>query len=257
MTREAKVAQASFRWQKINKLIDELWADSPKFLKNFRGASLWLWCLIMAIAMILWNWQLVLATSTGLGVMLLVYLLQKSDWQKYRSQLRQLLAGSNRHVATSVVSGGMAAFSTYMAVSIWLEAQQPWMATGMILQGLGTLVVLSILVWQLIGRQSHRDTVKIDRLLLDLTDTDPLKRLIAVRLLSRLSADPRFSRDQKIILDSFRLMVNQEKESVIRDAILDSLQNLGNTPLLSKGPQPLSMSVNMKRSPVKIQRQFF
>ena len=257
MTRQVKVAQASFRWQKINKFIDELWLDSPKFIKNFRGMSLWLWCLIIAIAMILWNWQLVLATSIGLAVMLLVYLLQKSDWHKYRSQLRQLLSGSNRHVATSVIGGGMAAFSTYMAVSIWLETQQHWMATGIILQCLGTLAVLSLLVWQLIGRQSHRDMIKIDRLLLDLTDIDPLKRLIAVRLLSRLSTDPRFSRDQKIIIDSFRLMVNQEKESVIRDAILDSLQNLGNTPLLAKGSQPLSMSVNIKRSPVKIHRQFF
>lgn len=223
-------------------------ALKPRILHRFQGPGGWLLGLTVAVAMLFWNWKLLLATVVGVLVMVLVYLMQEWDWQVRWSALRQLLKGSSRQLTLSAGSGGVATLSTYMAISIWIDSDSPWIAAGAIIQGLGTLATLILLVWQIVSWQASREEAQLDQLLTDLTDADPLKRLIAVRQLTRLVTRNRFeSSHHSTVADYLRLLVSREKEAVIRDAVFDSLQALDKVQQLSSGT-PLSTPAALKRS---------
>jgi hypothetical protein len=89
-------------------------------------------------------------------------------------------------------------------------------------------------------------------LVTNLTDADPLKRLIAVRQLTGLAAGYRLDRtDLNATLDYFRLMLSREPEPLVRDAILDGLQALDTSKQLAQGAPPVSMPAAKKRSAAK------
>jgi len=254
------VAQASSLWQQLLNQLQSLSQETANLraskrlkLHRLKGPGGWLLSLTVVVAMLFWNWKLLLATSAGILVMLLVYLMQEWDWQVHWSDLRRFLNGSNRQLALAVGSGGMAALSTYMAASIWVESDSPWIAAGAILQGLGTLITLILLVWQIVSRQASRNETKLNGMLTNLTDSDPLKRLIAVRQLTHWGGETQLDPAQRRqIADYFYLMLNREQETVVRDAVLDGLQALGN-PQVVHG-EPLQVPFAVKRSTVKVRR---
>jgi hypothetical protein len=252
------VAQASKWRQQIANLIESSSHKPSKLalFQRFPQARLsqggWLLAIAFMLAMLFWNWKLLLATCAGVLVMLLVYLMQEWDWQVHWSSMQRFFSGSNRQLTLAVGSGGLASFSTYMAASIWVDSDSPWIATGAILQGLGTLLTLILLVWQIISRQVNRDEGNLNHLLTELTQVDPLKRLLAVRQLSALVTDARLERDRKrTIAEYFRLMLSREPEAVIRDAILDGLQEL-ESQQLTKASQPLKIPITVKSSARKL-----
>lgn len=256
------VQASSWRQQVLNRIQGSSQKQfQSRFLKQlsarrFQGPGGWLLAATVVVAMLLWNWKLLLATSAGVFVMLLVYLMQEWDWQVHWSSLRRLLSGSNRQLTLAVGSGGIAATSTYLAVSVWVESESSWIAAGAILQGLGTLATLILLVWLIITRQENREQANLDQLFTDLTQVDPLKRLIAVRSLSDLVTDAHLdAQERRKIVEYFRLMLSREQETLIRDAVLDGLQALENSQLLIKGGQPLQTPVVLKRPTAKIRRK--
>lgn len=257
------MAQASSWWQQLlNRLQSWLLvlvksrAFKQLYPHRFQGAGGWLLSLTGIVAMLFWNWKLLLATSAGVFVMLLVYLMQEWDWQLYWSSLRRFFSGSNRQLTLAVGSGGIATLSTYMAVSIWVESDSAWIAGGAILQGFGTLVTLILLVFFNFSRQTSRDEMNRDQMLRDLTDAEPVKRLLAVRQLTRWGTNDRLQAPgRRIVVDCFRLMLSREQEAVIRDAILDGLQVLDNNQVLGKGAQPFQTPIALKRSAAKVHRQ--
>lgn len=219
--------------------------------------------------MLFWNWQLLLATVAGVLVMAVVYFLQDWDWQLYLSSLRRFISGTNRKLAIAVTSGGIATLSAYIMVSIWVEPNGSWIAAAAMFQGFGTLATLGLLVWQILKQQNSRDQIKHDELFIQLTNTDPLKRLLAVRHLTRWGTRHLHSPTQRQVTECFRLMLSHESEAIIRDAILDSLQVLDDPeggqarslslaqPLLEKrsdrkilaqGSQPLQIPVVIKQA---------
>lgn len=259
---EGNVAQAFSWWQKLNNQIQrsqlaifERSTFASFKIRRFRGAGGWLFVLTVMVAMLFWNWQLLLATSVGVFIMLFVYLMPGWDWQVHWLQLRRLLSGSNQELTLAVGSGGVAALSTYMAVSIWIDSDSHWIAAGAILQGLGTLIAIVLLVWQVISRQLTQDEAKLNSVLADLTDVEPLKRLIAVRQLTQQVTNAQVERrKRREIADYFHLMLGREQEAVVRDAVLDALQALDDTQILGKGDRPLQTPLNLKRATVKINR---
>lgn len=169
--------------------------------------------------------------------MMLVFWLQVG-WQGRWAEIRRFFRGTNRQLTVAVGSGGVAALAIYLAVAIWAESDRPWMATGMVLQGLATLLMLVILGCQM--NRSDRDETQRSQLLSDLTASDPLKRLVAVRLLTGWGMnDPELG-----IRDYFRLMLSREREPIVREAILDSLQALERSPM----NQPLNIPTDLKHS---------
>lgn len=210
----------------------------------------WLFGLAVTIAILYWNWKLFLATSVGVLIMWLVYRLQAWDWQMYWSKLRRLFGGANRQLTIAVGSGGLATIGTYTAVSIGVDANSAWIAAGAMLQSLTTLAILVLLVWQMFGRQAVREEVKLERMLDDLTDADPLKRSIAVRYLTRW-ATKGDKANQYAIGDYFRLMLDREREPTIRAAVLEALETFNKVQKLSGGDVPFSMPIDFKRSAIE------
>ena len=260
---EIFVAQASSWWQQLLNWIESGLLVRVKgravkrlYPHRFQGAGSWLLGLTGIIAMLFWNWKLLLATSAGVFVMLLVYLMQEWNWQFYWSSLRRYLTGSNRQLTLAVGSGGIATLSTYMAVSIWVESDSAWIAGGAILQGFGTLATLIFLVFFNFSRQASWDESIYDQMLRDLTDTEPLKRLLAVQQLTRWGVNNRLpSSRRRIVVDCFRLMLSREQEAVIRDAILEGFQVLDNNQVLGKSAQPFQTPIALKHSAAKVHRQ--
>lgn len=264
------MTQQPFWWKQLNKFIynsapklrpgrfgqrEEL--ISPSFLPmQLQGRSSWLLLLFAIVAMLLWNWKLLLATGTGVGAMLGIYLFQEQDWQVYWSKLRQFFNGTNRKLTLAVLSGGIAALCTYMAASIWTDAQSHWLATGAIIQGFGILLTVVLLVWQITASYRDKEESRYDRILSSLTHSDSLQRLIAVRKLTRLVNNPRFYQTYgPQVAEYFRLMLTNEREEVIREAILDGLQGWDNKQLQEKNPQPLQIPINFKRTTTRVHRQ--
>lgn len=256
------MAQASSWWQQLVKLINNLLLFNVKgrafkrlYLHQLRRSGGWFVALVGVVAMLFWNWKLLLATVTGVLAMWLVYLIQEWDWQWYWSTLRRWFNGVNRKLAIAVGSGGMATLSTYMVVSIWIDPHSGWMAAGAILQGFGTLATLSLLVWQILQQSGSSQPILQEQMLTNLTDTDPVKRLLAVRQLTRWGVDHRLSASgRRQITECFYLMLNQEPEAIIREAILDGLQVLDNNPIINKGARPLQMPIALQESDVKLFR---
>jgi protein-S-isoprenylcysteine O-methyltransferase Ste14 len=251
------VAQASSSWEQLLNQLAK-WsllfktgrATKQGTFKALQQPGGYLGFLTIVIAMLLWNWKLLLAIIVGVGVMVLVYSMQRWDWRSHWLEIRKLFNSPNRRLALSVTSGGIATFSTYMAAAIWVDSNSPWIAAGAILQALGTLLTIILLVWQIVSFYSIREEEQLDRLLLTLTEQDPLKRLIALRRLTKFVTNKRIESSVKQnIIECLRLLISREEEVMVREAAFESLQALDLVEQISSCPAtPLKpLSVKLKQ----------
>lgn len=233
------MVQARSGWQQTFKICRLLIKD--KQIHRLSGQAL---CLIV-FALLCWlNWKLFLATSVGIGAMSSFYLAQNSYWQKYCRQWRNFLVGSNRQLTLAVGTGASAAFGTYLAASIWADADNQWLATGNILQGLITLTTLIVLLGSLRNQQANSSQAKLDQLLNNLSDRDRLKRLVAIRQLTRLLLRNRLPAEHyRQSIEYFRLMLSEPQPAIIKDALLESLAILGAEEVLA---QPITKPTIVK-----------
>lgn len=254
------MAQASSQWQQLISSIQDLPSmiskigDSKQIsLQQFKGSGGWFVGSAAVIAMIIWNWKLFSAIGSGLLIMLLVYLAQEGRWQIRRPDLSKWLGGANRSLLLAGGSGAIAMLSTYIAMAIWADSESHWIATGALLQGAGTLAVLLLLARQLIDSPVNYQEAYFNRLLNNLTQADSLKRLIAIRQITRFALNtPSDKLQHRAIADSFRLMLTQESEPLIRSALLDGLRMLNRAnPQLPQGRQPLAIAPSRKRLAIK------
>lgn len=227
-------------------------------IQRWSGPGGWLMVITGAAALLYWNGRLVLATGVGMGVMMLIYLMH--DWQMDQSwaDLRKWLDGWNQPLALAIAGGGIATLTTYLATAIWADSASPWIALGAIAQGTGTLAVLVLLVWQILNWQASQERTSFSQLVTHLTHTDPLQRLIAIRQLTDSVTQVRQSdlRQRRAIADYFRLMLNQEQEPIIRDALLDGLQIIDRpAQALKPASQPPLNVTAIKQTTVKKRRR--
>ena len=185
--------------------------------------------MFLVFALLWWtNWKLFLATSVGIAGMSACYLVQNPHWQKYYQRWLRFFTGSNRQLTLAVGTGASGAFGTYLAASVWADADNQWLATGSILQGLMSLTTLILILWSVRGKKASSLQAQLDRLLLDLSDRDRLKRLVAIRQLTRLLLSNRLSAEHyQQSIEYYRLMLSEPQPPLIKDALLDSLNLLG------------------------------
>ncbi len=246
------MSQASSSSQKLFVLLRQ-------YLKrqDWRKVSRWGGCLAVIALMWCWSWKLLLATVVGIAMISLSYLAQNRHWQKYWQQhwhkWQHFVTGFNRQVVIAAGTGGLGAFSTYLAVSLWAEAENRWLATGLILQGLTGLVTLSLLVWSLLKDKKNSLEVRCEKLLLNLTHPQPLKRLVAIRQLTRLVKSGRLSSEYYWqAIECYRLMLAESQLSFIRIALLDSLDTLGiKYPSQSPRP-PIKIPIELQQTPKQV-----
>jgi hypothetical protein len=181
-----------------------------------------------------WNSQLLVSTGLGIAAMMLVYRGQSGEWQLLRSKAEQFWEGPNRRLVLAVGGGGIATLGAYMSLAIWADSQSHWMALSLILQNFGTIAIAGLLLRQALslGASKDEDEAGLDRILGDLTDADPVKRLIAVRQMTDLVNQGGFNRVTSVkswsarsrAAECFRLMLSREPEAIVRNALLEGLQ---------------------------------
>ena len=202
-----------------------------------------------ATLMFSWDWKLVVATGVGIGGMGLVYLASGKNWQQYWLLWQPFLKGSQGKLTLAVGSGAIASLSTYLAAAIWAESDNRWLATGTVLEGMGTLLTLTLLGWHIIGQQNQDSDTQLEKYLHQLTEPDPIKRLIAVRQLIKLQETKTLpKRDRHQIEEYFQLLLQQESEKLIRQAILEHLHlenSLSSRPTVNT---PLNVPLNIQES---------
>lgn len=160
--------------------------------------------------------------------------MQGWDWRLRWLEIRSFLNSPNRRLVLAVGSGGIATLSTYTASAIWVDSTSPWIAAGAIAQGLGTLLTLILLVWQILNLHTSREENQLDCLMLNLTAAEPLQRLIAVRQLTKLITRNRVDATvQQDVSQCLRLLLSREEEEVIRQAAFESLQAVDRLQVLS------------------------
>lgn len=238
-------------------ILDLVFAIEAKLLmlfrQQFKNYSGWLFYSLGIVLLWWWNWQLLLATVGGMGIMLLVYSLQTKYWQQYWLKWQRFLTGSQGRLAIAVSTGGLGAFSIYLATSIWVDTENRWLATGWILQSLGTLVTIALLVWQINSSRAIAKMSKFESLLRELTDSESLKRLMAIHQLTRLARHYRLSSEEEIQLkEYFCLMLSQSQDNRIREALLESIEKLGTNLNLLKIKQQSTLQIPIKlKSPTQ------
>ncbi|MBE9188477.1 hypothetical protein IQ270_28550 [Microcoleus sp. LEGE 07076] len=199
----------------------------------------------------LWNSQLLFSTGVGIAAMILVYRGKSREWQLLRSLVEQFWESPNRRFVLAVGSGGIATLGAYMSLAIWADSESHWMAVSAILQNLGTIAIAGLLLQQALSWGVSKDEAALDRILADLTDADPVKRLIAVRQMTDLVNNSGFGRRSSVksllakpaprgtwprktialtrAAECFRLMLSREPEALVRNAILEGLQTWDDT----------------------------
>lgn len=239
-----------------------------QFTRKLNALKGWLLALAVVLLLLIWNWQLVLSGGMGLAAMLAVYLVQQGQWRLPKIDWQNLWSPSNRSLTLSLSTGVMVCFSSYLAVAVWREAGGSWLAKAVIFEGFGILAILLLLGWQRLesymgeGAEENHDRL-MNQLLAELSDSDPLKRLIAVRRLTQWitespatnpasnpvnthdPARPSLPLSAAHLADCFRLMLNRETEPIVCRALLDSLQSLNQAQQvrqLEGGQQPIPFS---------------
>jgi hypothetical protein len=199
--------------------------------KQRRKMTIWLLGSTGATVMLAWDPKLICATLTGIGLMGLVYRLQTGNWQRRWLYWHEFFNSSPGKLAIAVSSGSFGVISSYIALSIWSNAENRWLATGLILQGFGTFLILGLLSWQLFDSPRKKQENQYQEWVSQLTDVNTLKRLIAVENLSNLIEKKQLTPIQaKQLRGYFRLMLNQETEIIVRQAVLQCCQLLDNPP---------------------------
>jgi hypothetical protein len=174
--------------------------------------------------------------------MVLVYRALSWDWQLLRSHLEQFWELPLRRLVLASGSGALATVGTYMTFAIWADSDSPWIALNAILQNLGTIALAVLLLRQAWGVSASKNEAVLDRILADLTDADPVKRLIAVRQITDFVSHAGFEKQSSIsdsiaayrAAECFRLMLSREPEALVRNALLEGLQALDNLPKLDR-----------------------
>jgi hypothetical protein len=124
-----------------------------------------------------------------MGSMRLVYWLLTHRQQFQSQPWRKTLASPQGQLLLAGGGGGLAALGTYMATMVWSEVHNPWLATGIVLQGLGSVATVGLLLWHG-GKNSAPKLLTsafsdFDHCLHSLAHGDRLQKLIALRQLKQ------------------------------------------------------------------------
>ena len=214
--------QRQRRYQAVGQGLGQGWGQSVgRWLNRSKG---WLLCSLGGLLLWVLLWQWLLSLAVGLVVMVGCYLAQQGQLKSWRVWQR-LWSRANRALSWSVLAGLAATGSSYLALATWIESDRSWLASGLILEGFGLLAILSLLVWrQFYSPQPQANAQPID--LEQLSDADPLRRLIAVRQLTQLARRSNPPLAATHLSECFRLMLDRELEPLVCNALIEGLQQL-------------------------------
>lgn len=240
------------------------WLEVPSIQPILRYAAVsrrWLVGGALLLVLLLWNWQLVISLGLGLLTLAIGYVLQQGQGKRLWATCQQWWQSIDRSFVLTVASSLLVMGISYLTLAIWRELESSWLAIGLLVEGAGILTGLGLLGW-LVWRQTQNNSQGNSTIappiesswLTDLADTDPLKRLLAVRQLTHaVTQNPSaVLLTSPELAESFRLMLNRETDAIVCRALLESLDKLDNrAPALSASPQPeVQMTTQIGRAHV-------
>ncbi|NJK62177.1 MAG: hypothetical protein HC921_05355 [Synechococcaceae cyanobacterium SM2_3_1] len=200
--------------------------------------TLWSVITLLVLAILLvGNWPLGAALLGGSGVMLWVYLRQTGrqlcPWERWS----QWVTPSARPWIWATSSGVIASLVLYGSLSLWMETEQHWLAAAAILEGIATLGILSLLLWESFHRRHQERRTTLEQCLSAIASPDPFQRLTGVRQVQSFLEKEQVQPSQlRLVTDYLRLALEREEVAVAREAILETLQSLSLIPLeISQG----------------------
>lgn len=230
---------------------------SPQVLQTLQrkwlsGAKGWSLVAVGTTALIFWNGRLVLATTIGAAVMMAVYYgqtsWQNSAWQQQLATWKSTLAGWNKTFLLAAASGVGATFLAYLGFAVWAETEQHWVATALLLQGMTSLGLLGLGLGQRVKLTPDRPALNYSDWIHKLVDADAVRRLMAVRELTAAIAAQTLTPEQtRQVADYFRLMLNQESEEIILEAVWQGLQAISQSQALTDRQQLDQQHLNQQQ----------
>jgi hypothetical protein len=220
-------------------LVPKPWRKSARWAAIGAGAAL----------LLTWNGRLVVSTGAGLGTIWLAYSLRESAWRAAITDLVNSLEGIDRRITLSILAGAGATLGTYTVLSIWLTTQNHWLATGMLLQGTVTMGALGVLLWQKLQPSAQKSGLL--QYIQDLTDVDPLKRLIAVRQINQLFTQ--HPEQQADITEFYQVLLTREPDRLVREALMDGLQVM-TTQASIAAARTTTFKPGKRRTPIAVPR---
>ena len=256
LAQETFVSKKPLSGEKLLDFISSLQYLERVYRKQVKTISGWFLCLLGLVFIWIWNWQLLLATFAGIGSMVLVYWLQNKSLLVYWRRWQPFITDSHRQLIVAVSSGSTGALGIYLATSMWIESENRWLATGIILQTFATLITLALLIWYIWSDKTlHQDEIRYNQLLADLTHQEILRRIIAIHQLTRLVKKGNLPQDYNIqLVEYYCLMLSQFQEVAVKEALLDSLESLNIEKFINKQHQPLQIPIQFQPSPNPIYR---
>lgn len=213
-------------------------------LNREQGLPLWALLSIFLIMLLLWNWQLITATAAGVCAMVAVYMMQDWSWNVILWRIHKFSQSPYRHLPLSVASGACTVFLTYMFLALWSNQENHWLASANILQLAATLGVLTILVRQAFKQWLQRQQDNFDQLISQLSVSDDLARLIAIKQVNQYVKDNRLpAAQEQAIADYCQILLNRETEIIMREAIfetLEALQSVVDRPALKRSTRNIN-----------------
>ena len=187
---------------------------------------------------LLWSseWRLLLATGLGVGSVKIIFWLLTHRDQLEKLNWRQSLPTPQAQLLMAGGSGGLVALGTYVATMVWSEVNNPWIASGVILQGLGSLATVGLLVWYTSKPAPSRAYLamvsEFDQGLQALAHGDRLQKLVALRQLGKLSQTQRLSRQEQADLwDYLQVFIEIEDDPRLKRAAIAILHPQVTKPL--------------------------
>ena len=238
------MAQTSFSLQRLTHPELPLQFDSETLrllLKTGqKNRHLLLWFAVGMVAT--WNWLLVSAAIAGASVSVISYQLQQGQWQTVRLLWQRLWKPTNRSLTVAVGTGTLGMLTTYLALNAWLVAESPQQAIASILQGGGTMAIaLLLLAWRMQSTTDEPHTPLWDTLSEQLSDSNPIKRLTAIRRATDYALRSSVTAQRRYLLDSFRLMLKYETDEILQTALVESIQVLQHQHCLGTGAPELTV----------------
>ena len=200
--------------------------DVKHFLtkKQWQSIIVYLLLSIVITFMLAWDWKLICATLIGINLMIFIQKAQNKNFQNIVLNWYKFFNSPKGKLTLAIIVGCFGILESYITLSVLSDIENHWLASELIFQNLGVFIILTILILQIFDSSEKKQNNQYKELVSELTEVNPLKRLIAVHNISHLLKKKQLNVNQEEeILEYFKVILNQEKEMVIRQNILKSL----------------------------------
>ncbi|MEO1146076.1 MAG: hypothetical protein AAFY26_10825 [Cyanobacteria bacterium J06638_22] len=225
----------------------------------------WLLSAAVFLTLLATNGRFMLVSGAGLGAATLCLRAAKS--RKTRRVWRGVRRRIRRPTTVAIAAGTLTTVNAYAILRLTEPFGDSGLAAGLAIEGLLVLAVLLGLSsetgdrrhgqWEEGDRPKSRTQSKryrkipmrsLDSLLEQLAHPTPLKRLLAIRHLTDWIADhPQQLNAHAQITDCFRVMLREETDPTLRQALISQVDRLDRSPRLGKGTPPVAIPLQQRR----------